>query len=343
MFDMVSRRLLTAAGAVALMAGCSGYSAQTAPGQPASGSSAMPAAPAGMRVLKGPAVTGPVFVPMVPHPHNLAHAWPAKSPNLQVLFVSDASDNEVLMYNPKVANSSPEGSITSGLNVPFGLAMDSAGTLYVANLGGNTITEYPKGQSTPGVTITNGVNGPYGIAVDSKGNVFISNLNDDTVVGYQAGQTTPFESINFSSYGQAVGLGIDGSDNLWVASDSTNQVYEIPAGSSTPQNSGLSGLVGPISVAFGKNNITYVSNFGGSNVNIYTYGSTTPTQTLTGGIETNGPTLGGFASSGRYFQTNQGLNVVGFLGYTKMPTSPFSTLTGNPNPTGIAGYPLIKK
>lgn len=338
MLSTFSRRRLVAAGAVVFIAGCSGYSTSTSPGQGASGT---PALRAGLRVLRGPAVTGPIYVPLIPHPVRVARAWPAKSPNRQILFVADSADNQVLMYDPKVANPSPEGSITSGLNVPFGLAVDAAGTLYVANLGGNTVTEYQPGQSTPSLTISDGVNGPYGIGLDSHGDVFVSNLNNNTVVGYQAGATSPFETIDFSALGQPVGIGVDADDNVWVASDTSNQVYEIPAGSSTPQNAGLTGLAGPISVAFGKNGMFYVSDFGGPNVRIYAAGGTTPAMTLTDGL--SGPTLSGFASSGRYFQSNQGVNVVGYLGFKKNQTSPFSTITGNSGPTGVAGFPPIKK
>lgn len=342
MFDILSRRMLTAAAAVAFVAGCSGNSGSLAPGQSSATTPSMHQAASGMRVLPGPQVAGPVRVPLVPRPASLPHIWPS-APNRQILFVADASNNQLLMYDPKTPNASPMGSITDGLNVPFGLAVDTHGTLYAANLGNNTVTEYPAGSSSPSVTLTNGLNGPYGITVDSKGNVFVSNLNTNTVVAFAAGASTPYETIDFSSEGQAVGMGVDASDNVWVACDTSNAVFEIPAGSSTPQNAHLTGLNGPIDVSFGKHGTMYVSNFSGSNVQIYLSGTTTPAQTITNGIETNGPTFNGFASSGRFFQTNQGLNVVGYLGYKKNPMSPFSTLTGNSNPTGIAGYPLIKK
>ncbi|HEY5426502.1 MAG TPA: hypothetical protein VIJ77_08130 [Candidatus Tumulicola sp.] len=342
MFDTLSRRTLTAAAALAFVAGCSGNPASLAPGQSSAMAPSARRAGPGMRVLRGPAVTGPIVVPLVAHPANLPHAWP-KTRSGQILFVSDATNNQVLMYDPKTANPTPLGSITNGLNVPFGLAIDSHGALYVANLGNNTITVYPAGASSPSLTISNGVNGPYGIGVDSKGNVFATNLNDDTVVAFAAGATTPYETIDFTSEGQGIGLGIDASDNVWIGSDTTSQVWEIPAGSSTPQNAGLSGLDGSTGVSFGKNGMMYVSNFGGSNVTIYAPGTTSPARTLTSGIETHGPTLSGFASSGRFFQSNQGLNVVGYKGYKKNQTSPFSTITGNTNPTGIAGSPLIKK
>jgi hypothetical protein len=333
-------RVLIAAAAIAFVAGCSGNPASFTPGQPTSLTPSAHQVPAGMRVLPGPAVSGPTIVPLVPRQSNAPRGWPAAAPNRQILFVSDDSSNSVLMYLPKVPNASPMGSITTGLSTPFGLAVDKAGALYVANLGNSTVTIYPHGASTPSLTITSGISGPYGIAVDSSGEVFVSNLNNNNITAYKAGATTPFETISFAPYGQAVGVGVDANDNIWVACDTSNGVFEIAAGTQTVTNSGLTSLAGPIGISIGKRNVIYVSNFATPSVNIYTSGSTTPSATITSGLENFGPTLNGFASSGKFFQSNQGLNVVGYKG---LQTTPFSTLMGTSSPLGIAGYPLVKK
>lgn len=331
-------RVLIAAAAIAFVAGCSGNSALSTPGQSTSLASSAHQVPAGMRVLPGPAVSGPTIVPLVPRRSNAPRGWPAAAPNRQILFVSDDSSNSVLMYLPKVPNASPMGSITTGLSTPFGLAVDKAGVLYVANIGNSTVTVYPPGASSPSLTISTGISGPYGIAVDSSGEVFVSNLNNNTLTGYKSGATSPFETIDFSAYGQPVGVGVDGNDNILVACDTSNGVFEIAAGTQTVTNTGLTGLSGPIGVAIGKRNVIYVSSFATAKVNIYTSGSTTPSGTITSGIVA--PTLNGFASSGKFFQSNQDLNVVGYKGGQ---TTPFSTLGGTSAPTGIAGYPLVNK
>ncbi len=326
MHNILLRRVLIVAAALTFVAGCSGNS----------GSVQQP----GMRVLPGPAVAGPIVVPLVVHRSNLVRGWPSskRKKRHEILFVADESDSTVEMYDPRKANPSPEGSITDGISTAVQLAVDKKGTLYAANLGNGTITEYPKGSSSPSVTLSSGLDEPYGIAVDSKGDVFASNLGNNTIVGYEPGATSPYETISFSSEGQAVGMGVDGKDNLWVACDTSNEVYEIPAGSSAPVNAGLSGVEGPISVSFGKADQMFVSNFGGENVAVYTYGTTSPAYTITTGID--GPTLNGVTYSDTYFQTNQGLNVVG---YKKGATSPFSTITGISGPAGIASWPLVPK
>lgn len=341
MHKSVLRRVLIAAAALAFVAGCSGNSGSLAPGQPSSlNASSRPGS--GVRVLPGPAVMGPTIVPLVAHRDNLVRGWPTNRKRRlrrhELLFVSDESTNTVEIYDPRTTNPSPKGSITDGVDVPIGLAVDNKSTLYVANLGNNTITEYPKGSSTPSVTLSSGLDGPYGIAVDSKGDVFASNLDNNTVVAYEPGTTSPFETINFNAYGQAVGMGTDANGNLWVACDTSNAVYEVPAGSSTPVNAGLSGLTGPINVSFGRDDQMFVSNFGGTNVAVYAYGTTSPSYTITSGI--SGPTFNGVTYSDAFFQTNQDDNVVG---YKKGATSPFSTITGVSAPAGIASTHLVPK
>jgi hypothetical protein len=339
MHNSLLRRVLIAAAALAFVAGCSGSSGSVGPGQSTSLTPSSHQQP-GMRVLPGPAVAGPIVVPLVVHRDNLVRGWPTskrRKKRHEILFVADETNSAVDMYDPRKANPSPEGSITDGIDVPIQIAVDKKGTLYVANLGNGTITEYKKGSSSPSVTLSTGLHEPYGLAVDSKGNVFASNLGNNTIVGYEAGGTAPFETIGFSSEGQAVGMGTDGNDNLWVACDTTSAVYEIPAGSSTPKDAGLSGLEGPISISFGKRDQMFVSNFGGENVAVYTYGTTSPAYTITSGID--GPTFNGVTYSATFFQTNQDLNVVG---YKKGATSPFSTITLS-GPAGIASWPLVPK
>lgn len=336
MFERSFSRAIFAAAALALIAGCSGNTGSLAPSQASSSNNVL----VGMHYIQGAAVERRLLVPAVPHPWALPHVWPDKKQK-QVMFVADPQDNQVLMYNPKTANPTPEGSITTGIDYDFGLAVDKKGTLYVANLLGGTggsITVYPKGSTSPSLTITTGCNAPYGIGVDSKGEIFATNLNDDTIVGYKAGASSPFETIQFSSYGQGLGLGVDGKDNIWVGSDTTSQVYEIPAGSSTPQNAHLSGLNGTINVAFGQKDEMYVSNFSSTNVQVYAYGTTTPSRTITSGL--TAPTLSGLTKSDYYFQSNQDGNV---SGYKRGQSTPFSTITGIPDPRGIASTPLVKR
>jgi hypothetical protein len=336
MLQTVSRRALCAAAALAFAAGCSGNTLTSG------GSSALTpsthVAGQAWRILPGPVVSGPILIPLTHPISNAPKGWPdKKKKKKEILFVADC-DSGVLMYDPTKANSSPIGSITTGTDCAFGAAVDKAGNLYVANISGNSVTVYPKGQSSPSLTITDAVSSPYSVAVDSKGNVFVSNLGNNTITAYAAGGTSAFETIAFNNYGQAVGINTDGSDNLWVACDSTNTVFEIKAGSSSVTNPGLTGTAGPIGVSFGPKGILYVSNFSTTNVTVYPSGQTSPSETITDGL--TGPTQNGITAKGAFFQTNQDDNVVGF---DKGKTTLFSTLMGASSAAQIASSPLVKK
>ena len=50
-------------------------------------------------------------------------------------------------------------------------------------------------------------------------------------------------------------------------------------------------------------------------------------------------TLGGLTHSDYFFQSNQDGNV---SGYKKGQSTPFSTITGIPDPRGIASTPVVK-
>jgi hypothetical protein len=281
----------------------------------------------------------------VHRPWSLPHVWPSATKQHEVLFVADPDDNQVLMYDPSQKNPKPEGSITAGVDYAVAIAVDQKSAVYVANLmGGSTnkgsITIYKAGATNPSLTITEGLVNPYSVAVDSKGNLFVTNLDSNSIVGYRAGAKSPFETIDFSSYGQAGGLATDQKNNLWIANGFGDQVDEIPAGSATPQNTGLSGLNGPGDVSVGQENTLFASNFSGGAVSVYRDGSQSPWTFIIKGIEMDGPTYGGFTASGDYFQTNQYLNVVG---YHKGKWSPFSTITGIKDPRGIASTPLVTK
>lgn len=336
MFKIYLRRSFIGSAALLFAAGCSGNS--LAPSQtPPSANSAIRIVN-GMRVVPGPSFAGPLVVPLAARKPDAPAGWPAhKKKKKSYLFVADASSG-VLIYDPKTPNASAIGSITNGVDIPSGLAVDTKGALYVTNDGNNTVTIYPKGQSSPSLTISSGVSGPYGIGVDSRGDIFVTNLNNDTITAYTAGATTPYATITFA-YGQPLGVGVDAMDNVWIASNE-NQVLEMKAGTTQLRDSGILGLDGPLSVAFGPKDVIYVSNFSSSDVNIYKYGTYKPSATITTGIEKDGPTLGGFTHSGAYFQSNQNSNVVG---YKPGATTPFSTLQGAATPLGIASEPLVEK
>ena len=93
----------------------------------------------------------------------------SSSVQAQNLFVSDISGN-IYNFTPGGARST----FASGLNEPEGLAFNSAGDLFEADLLGGNIYEF-----TPGgvrSTFASGLNQPLGMAFNSAGNLFVANF-----------------------------------------------------------------------------------------------------------------------------------------------------------------------
>ena len=75
----------------------------------------------------------------------------------------------------KFAPGSTTASATlTGLNLPYALAFDSSGNLYVANYGSNTVSKFAPGSTTASTTLT-GLNEPNALAFDSSGNLYVAN------------------------------------------------------------------------------------------------------------------------------------------------------------------------
>ncbi len=144
---------------------------------------------------------------------------------------------------------------------PFGIAVDSATNLYVADGNGHTIRKMTQSGGNwavtnlagfPSLILKGSVDGtgtnalfgsPYGVAVDNSGNVFVAdNLNDNVRKITSAGiVTTVAGPGNSSSYldgtgdnarfNSPYGAALDGSGNVYVADTQNHVIRKItPAG-----------------------------------------------------------------------------------------------------------------
>jgi len=144
----------------------------------------------------------------------------AKSKPGPLLYVSVEGSSKVLIYPESDYNHSPIGTITSGVNDPWGLYVDKNGNLYVANQT-NTVTVYPAGSVYPSATYSQGLCHPLFAMVDHQGDVFVANGRacgggHATMVEYLPGSTNPYQVF------QTPGTELDGIDfdlqgNLYLA------------------------------------------------------------------------------------------------------------------------------
>jgi hypothetical protein len=147
----------------------------------------------------------------------------------------------------------------TGFANPRGLAFDSAGTLYVADLGAGTISKVNSaGVVTPFVS---GLNTPVSLAFGAAGNLYVSSRDAGTVSQVTpAGAVSPFAS-GFTS---PQGMAFDASGNLYVSNFGGTTVDKVtPVGAVSPF---ASGFTNPFGLAFDAAGTLHVADFGAGTV-----------------------------------------------------------------------------
>lgn len=144
---------------------------------------------------------------------------------------------------------------SASFNNPNGVAVDSAGNVYVADTYNNLIRKVtPTGavSTFAGTGIGGGTNGsaatatfsrPSGVAVDAAGNVYVADSLNGRIRLISVGQVTTFAGSGGGSYGDGpvasasfywpVGVAVDSSGNVYVGDSNNNLIRKISGGNVT--------------------------------------------------------------------------------------------------------------
>ncbi|HEX3978455.1 MAG TPA: hypothetical protein VHW96_19455 [Solirubrobacteraceae bacterium] len=214
------------------------------------------------------------------------------------VYIADTGNHEVKQLSPGgalsvIAGTGTAGTPTAGaatasdLGGPSGLAVDSAGNLYIADGGasGNPLVEKVSPGGTLSILAGSGASGtplagsathsplrsPTGVAVDAGGNVFVADTGASLVLKVtpagllsifagktgQAGAATANVVATSSKLNAPTGLATDAAGNLYIADTSNNRVEEVtPAdrisffagsGAAGAPSYGVSALLSPLS------------------------------------------------------------------------------------------------
>ena len=136
-------------------------------------------------------------------------------------------------------------------NHPFGLAVDTAGNLYIADQGNNVIRRMNAaglvstfagmggvGGSANGLDSLSTFSKPFGVATDAAGNVYVADAGNNQIrmIGAATGLVTTFagtgiagasntaDSVSFQS---PLGVAVDGGGNVYVADYENNLIRKI--------------------------------------------------------------------------------------------------------------------
>ena len=157
--------------------------------------------------------------------------------------------------------------ITTGgsIRLPRGIAVDSAGDLFVTNYVSNTIEERKSG-STTWTDITNGglFKNPTGIAVDSAGDLFVANQGNNTILERKSGSLTWTNITHGGSFAFPTGIAVDSKGDVFVANKSSGYIDELKSGSATWTDINYNGnyqtFGGPAGIAVDQAGNVFVTN-----------------------------------------------------------------------------------
>ena len=173
---------------------------------------------------------------------------------------------------------SPASGFPTGLISPDDLTTDPSGNIWTADLDGSTVVELaPNGNilspsalqppiNLPGYQ-PGGINMPYHLASDMNGNIWIASYNALTEINNQGQALTPANGITTGglAFLQSASLGIDNSNNVWVASSGANSVVKVSSNGTvlSPSNGYTApSLASPAEVAIDGDGNVFVNNAG---------------------------------------------------------------------------------
>jgi uncharacterized protein (TIGR03437 family) len=199
------------------------------------------------------------------------------------VYVADSLNNRIrkiagsniatVAGNGGLSSSGDSGPATGAqLNTPLGVALDSAGNIYIADSLNNTIRRVSAGgtistfagNSVPGNSGDGGaptsaqLNGPQGVAVDAAGNLYIADTQNHKVrkisggvIGTFAGTGTPGFSgdggaATAASLNAPFGVAVDAAGNVYIAEFSNSRIRKVDTKGiiTTVAGNGISGYGG---------------------------------------------------------------------------------------------------
>lgn len=155
------------------------------------------------------------------------------------IYTTDASNNLLVALSADDPTQQLPGSPFSGggINEPFGMAIDLAGNLWLANAGGAGVTEFVAsgGSLLPVQYTSNDLGLPGAVATDGAGTAWFANRDSASKFGVvpisSTGVALAGSAGTFTGGGTIVrvpaSVAIDASGNLWLGGSFTGNVVEL--------------------------------------------------------------------------------------------------------------------
>ncbi len=186
------------------------------------------------------------------------------------VYVSDAQANRVRQISPAgiirtvvgtgVAGSAGDGgsATEAQLSAPYGLAVDSVGNLFIADLGNRRIRRVSTDGTISTVAADVPFRAPRNVAVDTSGNLYVSDFESGSVYRINpAGVAAIVALLKFPA-----GLAIDRNGVLYVGETGTHLVRKVEGGAVRT----VATVSTPTGLAFDAQGVLYVGDANGGGV-----------------------------------------------------------------------------
>jgi len=153
------------------------------------------------------------------------------------------------------------GSTNNNFNMPWGVDVDSAGNVYIADQLNNAIKEWIAASNTVITLVSNGLNQPSGVSVDRSGNVIITDGKNNAIKKWIA---TSHNVVTVVSNGlnNPYHTAVDGAGNIYIADFNNGDIKEwLAANSNLITLVSSTNLSGPTKVSLDAATNLYISDY----------------------------------------------------------------------------------
>jgi uncharacterized protein (TIGR03437 family) len=215
------------------------------------------------------------------------------------IFLADANDHRVRKITPDglIATIAGDGwpgfrgdggpASASRLNTPYGIAADTAGNLYIADLGNNRVRKVALDGTISTVPGTDSLLAPRNVALGSDGSLYISEFNGNRVQHLRTDGVLEIVagtgSAGFGGDGgpaiaallsSPAGLAFDSAGNLYIADSGNSRIRKVAGGVMTTilgsDAAGSSPIYLPTAVVCDVAGNLYIADYGNSRIQLLT-------------------------------------------------------------------------